>query len=167
MSDARKGPQVMPSQWVLIVTLFSSSRGFVGPILRSEPRSAVYSICHSTSSSVASAICPTSPRGARFQLTRCWKGTKMKKLRDQRTVETVGVILNFFSIQLSLGRPRGQLEPAARQACPCHKVGVGMKRLDSPCHSMPPPVISRGGRWIANPWSYGTAQMWLLYNLAL
>ncbi|KAI5344050.1 hypothetical protein L3X38_011927 [Prunus dulcis] len=69
---------------------------------------------HSSSSSVASAICPTSPRGARLQLTRRPKGTKTKKQPDRRTAETVGVVLNFFSVQLSLGRPRGRLEPAGR-----------------------------------------------------
>ncbi|KAI5344046.1 hypothetical protein L3X38_011923 [Prunus dulcis] len=99
----------------------------------------------SSSSSVASAIYPTSPRGARLQLTRCRKGMKTKKQRDRRTAEIVRVVLNFFSVQLSLGRPRGRLEPAARQACPWLKVGVGTTRPDSPCHSMRRLVISRGG----------------------
>ncbi|KAI5344039.1 hypothetical protein L3X38_011916 [Prunus dulcis] len=63
--------------------------------------------CCSSSSSVASAICPTSPCGARVQLTRHRKGTKMKRQQDRRTAETVGVVLNFFSVHLSLGRPRG------------------------------------------------------------
>ncbi|KAI5344026.1 hypothetical protein L3X38_011903 [Prunus dulcis] len=63
--------------------------------------------CRSSSSLVASAICPTSPRGARVQLTRHRKRTKTKRQQDRRTAETVGVVLNFFSFHLSLGRPRG------------------------------------------------------------
>ncbi|CAL8174965.1 unnamed protein product [Prunus armeniaca] len=48
----------------------------------------------SSSSSVASAICRKSPRGARLQLTRCRKGTK--RPTHYRNY-CFGVVLNFVS----------------------------------------------------------------------
>ena len=61
----------------------------------------------SSSSSVASAICPTSPRGARLQLTRLRKGTKAKKQRDRRTAETVGELLFGSTVVSQAPRPIG------------------------------------------------------------
>ncbi|KAI5313098.1 hypothetical protein L3X38_042272 [Prunus dulcis] len=50
----------------------------------------------SSSSSVASAICPTSPRGARFQLTRRWKGTKMKNSGTDPLPKLLGLFSTSF-----------------------------------------------------------------------
>ncbi|CAL2277215.1 unnamed protein product [Prunus armeniaca] len=114
----------------------------------------------SSSSSVASAICLTSPRGARLQLTRRRKGTKTKHSGLDALPKLSGLFLTSFWFN----RPHSRLEPAIQQACAWNQVGVATTRPDSSCHSMRWHAISRGRHWIANPWSYGTAQTWLIYT---
>ncbi|CAL9020872.1 unnamed protein product [Prunus brigantina] len=46
----------------------------------------------------------------------------MKKQRDRRTAETIGVVLNSFLVQLSLGGPHSRLELAVRKACVFQKL---------------------------------------------
>ncbi|KAI5344048.1 hypothetical protein L3X38_011925 [Prunus dulcis] len=68
-------------------------------------------------SEVGAQICglPDLPLHARRSSSSSVASAKLpKKQRDRRTAETVGVVLNFFSVQLSLRRPRGRLEPAGR-----------------------------------------------------
>ena len=56
----------------------------------------------SSSPPIASAICPTSPRGDRLQLPGHRKGTKTKKLRDSTpTAEIVGVVCLFCFVVVS------------------------------------------------------------------
>ncbi|CAL8174837.1 unnamed protein product [Prunus armeniaca] len=83
----------------------------------------------SSSSSVGSAMCIASPRGARLQLTRRRKGTKRPTHCRKETI-----VSGLFLTSFLFNGPRNRSEPAARQACVWHQVGVATTRPDSPCH---------------------------------
>ncbi|PQP99472.1 hypothetical protein Pyn_37026 [Prunus yedoensis var. nudiflora] len=69
----------------------------------------------------------------------------MKKLRDSTpTAEIIGVVLNVVG-------PTADGEPAVRQACAQHEVGVATTTSDRPYHFMRRHAISRGGAGDSQP----------------
>ena len=107
----------------------------------------------SSSPPIASTICATSPRGAQFQLTGHRKGTKTKKLRDSTpTAEIIGVVCLCCFVSGSLDR---QVGPTADRNLRAAQ-GRGGDDKATPFHA-------GGGLPIANPWSYGMSQTWLIY----